>query len=524
MIWEEYWKTYNRLECGRSGQDPPMESVVPGGYRQLFIDNVVIEHMDNLKKTLHQPERDPGNPVIKPDCPWEDEVGYTNVIYDEEEACFKAWYGARSGIAYAVSQDGLHWDKPLLGLIEIDGNTENNLVIHPLRSGTIIKDPYDEDPARRYKYFGLKTQPLFGLYTGFSPDGLRWTDCEDPVLTPDNDPGLNDHPTMMHDRLCRRYIAFPKSERNNPFANGDWGMMQRMRCVSLSQDFERWSDPVLTLRADDQDPPDLQIHGMSGFNYENIYLGFVDIMHSGDVGPMERTMDMQLALSRDGEVWWRAGNRETILTLGSEGAFDEFMIVPAHTPPIRVGEELYIYYSACGFRHRQGAYPEHRRREPWCGPGHPELRVEGKTTRFIPKDPSTVLHTGMGLARLRVDGFVSVDAGPRPGRLLTRPLLFQGNALHVNADATRGYVRAELFRAQPVDLGANRWTNSPAWNWTIDQPIPGYTLNDCLGIEADTTDGIMRWKGGAGIESFADEMIVIRFQLCNASLYSFWLA
>lgn len=523
MIWEEYWKTRNRLERGAAGQEAPMESVIPGPYRQLFVDNVVIEHVDNLVRTLHHPERDSANPVIRTDQPWEDEIGYATVLFDEEEGRFKAWYDARGGIAYAVSDDGVQWDKPSIGLIKLDGHTANNMVIESLLSGTIIKDHGDADPERRYKYLGQKSRPEYGLYVGYSPDGLRWTGRATPVLTPDNDPGLNDHPVMMHDRLRQRYIAFPKREINNPYANGDWGMMQRMRCVSVSRDFERWTDPVLTLRSDDRDPPDFQIHGLVGFNYENLYLGFIDAMHSGDVGPMERTIDVQLALSRDGEVWWRAGNRETFLPLGTSGSFDEFMMIPAHSPPIRVEEELYLYYSASACRHRHGNYPDHRRREPWHGPGHPEERDEAKRPRSVPPDPAAAPSTGLGLARLRVDGFVSMDAGPRPGRLLTRPLLFDGTTLHVNVDARHGYVRAELLRARPIPLVVNKWTNSPAWNWAIDEPIPGYALEDCLGVSGDTTDGVMRWKGGAGIGPLSGERVVVRFELSNAALYSFWL-
>lgn len=175
MIWEEYWKTRNRLERGAAGQEAPMESVIPGPYRQLFVDNVVIEHVDNLVRTLHHPERDSANPVIRTDQPWEDEIGYATVLFDEEEGRFKAWYDARGGIAYAVSDDGVHWDKPSIGLIKLDGHTANNMVIESLLSGTIIKDHGDADPERRYKYLGQKSRPEYGLYVGYSPDGLRWT-------------------------------------------------------------------------------------------------------------------------------------------------------------------------------------------------------------------------------------------------------------------------------------------------------------------------------------------------------------
>lgn len=523
ITWEEYWKTENRFAARRSGQGVPMECVVPGRYRQLFVDNTVIEHVDNLHKTLHQPVRDPANPVLTSDRPWEDDIGYCSVILDQADGLFKAWYILDSGLAYATSPDGVRWDKPDLGLIEYEGSRSNNLVLEWMRSPTVFKDPDDPDDDRRYKLFAMRPRPRYGIYVGFSPDGLHWRVREEPVLTTDDDPGLNDHPTAMHDRLRNRYIGFPKTERINPMANGDWGFIQRMRSVSFSEDFETWTDPVVTLRADDCDPPGFQVHGLSGFTYENAYLGFVDAMHSEDVGPMERTMDIQLACSRDGELWWRAGNRETFVPRGEPGAFDACLVLPCHTPPIREGEELYIYYSGSATRHRRGRFPDHRRREPWCGPGHPELESEVRPHGPRGTQGDGAPSSGMGLARLRVDGFVSMDAGSRPGRLLTRPLQFEGEKLHVNADAAGGYVKAELFRAVPVDLAANHWTNSPAWNWAIEEPIPGFGLEDCIGISKDTTDGVLAWKGGDSIAELAGEKVVIRFELCNAGLYSFWL-
>ncbi len=45
----------------------------------------------------------------------------------------------------------------------------------------------------------------------------------------------------------------------------------------------------------------------------------------------------------------------------------------------------------------------------------------------------------LGLGRLRLDGFVSLDAGAEEGVAVTRPLRFEGGrALQVNADAAQG--------------------------------------------------------------------------------------
>ena len=508
LTWKDYWRVEKRIRHG--WKDAPIESIEMEGKRQLFVDNVVIEHMEGVSKTLHQPVKHIGKPLLTPDKPLEGgKMFFPSVLHDDQDRLFKVWYQTPAGLCYAISEDGLHWKKPELNLIEYEGSAKNNLVLRAdgIDSPTVIKDPYEKNPARRYKYFAKHNQPRYGLYVGFSADGIHWTLKKDPVLTSANDPGLNDRPTLMLDTQLRRYIAFTKREMINPFGRGDWGMMHRCRAVSLSKDFEQWTDPVLTLHPDDQDPPGLQIYGLVGFNYESLYLGLMDTFWSDAVGPRERTMDVQLALSRDGETWFRAGNRATFLPVGLPGSWDRLRVYPPNSVPIRRGEELWLYYWGRSERHGYETPPEQRRREPWLAPGHPE---------DPPLAAGVAANGGMGLARLRRDGFVSIDAGTRPGKLLTKPLFLAGNDIHLNVDARKGRIRAELFLAHRV---SNR---HPAWNWAIHEPLPGFSLGDCIPVETDATDATLRWKGGS-LKQFENQPIVIRFEIIQSSLYSFWV-
>jgi hypothetical protein len=139
-------------------------------------------------------------------------------------------------------------------------------------------------------------------------------------------------------------------------------------------------------------------------------------------------------------------------------------------------------------------------------PGHPE------DSGLEPGSPTS----GIGLARLRRDGFVSLDAGAEPGLLLTRPLHFEGKELHLNADAASGSVRAELYRAVEVPF------KYPGQNWTIGEPIPGHALSDCLPIQENATDTVLRWKNRKTLADLAGCPVVIRFELVQSALYAFW--
>lgn len=106
----------------------------------------------------------------------------------------------------------------------------------------------------------------------------------------------------------------------------------------------------------------------------------------------------------DGIEWQRGGGRNPFLRLGPPNAGDS-KIIYAFTQPVQVGDELWIYYG--GFRY---------------GISEGVALKRGAYFR----------------ARLRLDGFVSVDAPYESGELVTVPLRFRGERLALNADTSAG--------------------------------------------------------------------------------------
>ena len=70
-------------------------------------------------------------------------------------------------------QDGVHWEKPKLGLVEFGGNKRNNIVVRGPSGAGVYKDPHEKNPARRYKAF-YAAQVGYMQLIRFSPDGLNW--------------------------------------------------------------------------------------------------------------------------------------------------------------------------------------------------------------------------------------------------------------------------------------------------------------------------------------------------------------
>ncbi len=111
-----------------------------GSSTQLFLDNVIVEACQELTKTFHQPRKEAANPLIQQDRPWEYMIGFSCsnhvVLRDSRDGLFKCWYedlvdhSSRKYLVearqcYAVSEDGLQWEKPELDVHMEDGRKTN---------------------------------------------------------------------------------------------------------------------------------------------------------------------------------------------------------------------------------------------------------------------------------------------------------------------------------------------------------------------------------------------------------------
>ena len=145
---------------------------VPAGFRQLFLDDVMVAGSSGLTRVLHQPTKYDRNPVIRHhQKPWQNFRAqlYGTVLYIPEEKIFKMWYLAGSRfpnesairldrrpripnfqmLAYAESTDGFHWRLPDLGLVTFNGSRHNNLCRFSRENAegvAVVHDPRDPDP------------------------------------------------------------------------------------------------------------------------------------------------------------------------------------------------------------------------------------------------------------------------------------------------------------------------------------------------------------------------------------------
>ena len=450
---------------------------------RLFVDLQDIELRENVVRTFHQATKYGNHPVLKQEAPLERHSGMTaSVIYDEEEGIFKVWYmagfydpGKNHVQCLAISQDGIHWERPDLGLHEALGSKENNIVIpaeyHDGQDHweSMLKDPVDPNPNRRYKALGWSSYdwdgPISGIYTATSPDGLHWSHTPEPVFhfhprlgTKDLGP-VGDAQSLMIDTLKRRYVAFLR------------GGISRL--ISFSEDFVGWTPPRSFLQALNEEET---LYNNTGFVYDEQYMGFLTHF---DRRAFEQTQTLRLLTSRDGETWMRVPGDPLIPTSGI-GEWDRFQILLTGAPPIRVGDKLYIYYRGTARRH---------------------AKVVGEFEPCIAKDqdPRTM---SIGLATLRLDGFASIDASFDGGSITTRPVMIGGETLSLNVKSDYGQVLVELLDEE-------------------GRPIPGYTREECLPLQVDSVDARVAWREKGSLREVKEEPVKVKFYLFNARLYSY---
>ncbi len=449
--------------------------------RQLFVDDYLIAKTDGITREVHQAIKYAGNPLVGPDHPWErtplrEGCPFHFVHRDIKTGRFRMWYAGYSAYAlpsgmktrypacYAESEDGIQWVKPKLGLCEFNGSKDNNIIIHAGNLYGLIVEPNDPNPNRRYKGIVWHEPPYVpreGYFLYVSPDGIHWTRERTPLLVPSNERvlnGIGDTSLFKWDPKLAKYVCDVKILFNPTF---------RCRALMESDDLIHWSRPRMTIYPDSLDDADSQIYGHMGFCYESMWIGFLRMMHTRPVSYKQTTIE--LTASRDGHHWTRVGRREEFIPLGKPEDWDAHYH-DASTEPIAMGNELWVYYRST----RSG-------------------KSSDKQTHCI------------GLAKLRRDGFVSLNAGEKPGILVTRPLTFEGKSLFINAEVAKdGYVKAEQR-----DMSG--------------RPVEPFVLGACKPVTGNQLEAAVVWTGREAIERPVGASVRLVYELKNAKLYAFWI-
>ena len=224
----------------------------------------------------------------------------------------RMWYLGEGGVGpvhgglrlcYAVSRDGVEWEKPKLGLVEFNGSTENNVVDllggrRGITEAPIIHDPDDPDPGRRFKINFESGTYGARFAVAYSPDGVRWTE------SPSNPKG----PALEQSGLIKFNGCY--------YVNGQDGYLpshygaKRKMVTFASYDFEHWTQSgALSFRRDPIPPRQMatewnqgpEVHlGAGLWDRGNVILGVYGMWHGHPTAdPHHVVMDLGLIVSND---------------------------------------------------------------------------------------------------------------------------------------------------------------------------------------------------------------------------------
>jgi hypothetical protein len=485
------------------------EDAIPIGSRlELLVDEALIETLrGGAALHPHRPQR--REIAFVTDAPWEGNACDFGSVFRDGDL-YRMYYNAghyRTGgpatlaledhpwfLCYAESTDGIRWRRPELGLHEFRGSKANNIILTDTAVAevggapcftSVLKDANPHCPAgEAYKIVMLGTKPR-GLYLLASRDGVRFTlMSREPVVTEEPgaqptafdsqsvvfwDPVRAEYREYHRDWSGVRDIMTAASADIRHFPRPQW-----LRFPNAPRE-ELYTNPIL--------PYPRSPHLLVGFPVRYTDRGWLDSLYDlpglperlarASAGARYGTVitDAVFMTSRDGvtfrrwpEAFIRPGGRQRGTWVYGDN-FTFWGLVDTAPPVEDALRELSLYAT--------------------------EGNWEG---------------TQVSLRRyaLRTDGFVSLSAPLAGGEAVTRPLLFDGGNLTLNAETSgAGGIQVEV---QHVD----------------GTPVPGFGLADCPEILCDSLCHTVRWRDNGGdLRSLARTPVRVRFVLRDADLYAF---
>lgn len=451
----------------------PKTSVEIGSRWELFVDDWLIDTRRAAALKLHEPER--REVVLVADAPWEGMTSaYFSVVQDGD--LVRLYYrGSVSGsdlsadqvTCVAESRDAVHFTRPRLGLIEVAGSAENNVVWKGIESHNFA--PFlDTNPAckpeERYKALAGVQAPgqnwqeasvAAGLFAFASPDGIHWRKLRpQPVLTKGAFDSLN---LAFWDAPRGRYACYSRI-----FTDGVRAIQS-----AYSSDFLDWSEGVANRYAAAAPREHFYTNATRPCpGAEHLLLSFPKRFQPDRKKiashPETGVSDAVFMSSRDGVNWDRTFLEAWVRPGRDEKNWTERNNMPAWGIAEASPGEWSLYIS------------EHYR---W-----PDNRLRRLT-----------------LPRHRL---ASVHAGATPGEFTTRPLTFQGSRLVLNyATSAAGSLQVELQDES-------------------GRPLPGFALADMPPLFGDALDAVVAWKTGADVASLAGKPVRLRVVLQDADLFA----
>jgi len=438
---------------------PRPADLVPVGHRkQLLVDDYVIAEKTKVTRELGKVTKlSKAKPILQ---------GHTasTVLFDKGKFKLRySGYDPKVPPGYAESKDGLHFRK-IAALVGIPG-------------GMVYIDPHETDPAHRYKacYAHKKVRAALA----YSADGIHWKTYNngEPVTCR----AADTYNQILWDEDAKVYRLFTRTDwRGYPI---EVRGTRSMTNPDIKTDPTGWH--LIRQWLFDRNGPEewkrRQVYALTDWIYHGVHFGqfmVFDYPEDNSEGPKNfhrshnrNVLNYYLAASRDADNWdlqWIYAGRP-IIPRGGDGAWDNGMLT--HSAGIVThADKHWLYYA--GFNERHGV---------WDPAKDKRCKV------------------GIGVATLRLDGFVYLEAKDEPGTVVTKPFKLEGDKLQVN-------VKGNEFLVEVLNRKGEPFSGFSAKEATKHKRV------DELRLTPTWKNRLSRLKGS---------VIRLRFHLRNAKLFSF---
>ena len=402
---------------------------------------------------------------------WENQkVSYPSFFYDEDVKKYRLYYCAsmrkdltklneqemdepHMRFCYAESEDGLNWVKPILGLYDVDGDFNNNVIIPAYAGNTfdnffVYKDINPNcPPNERYKGVaydtrGEITQRRSGMDSNRvllyfkSADGIHF-DIEPEVL--DIEGRFDTHNVIMwnpEDELYHIYFRDVHAGYCFDYPDEVW-----VRDVyhATSKDFRNWNEAE-ELRYQDGAPA-MQMYTSGVLPYyrgDGMWIGFPTryfehpqwIPNIDHLPALKERKDLFGAYSRCAVAFTDAG------FMYSENKSDWYRFDEAYFLPGPENMDNWFYgdcYLAAGMYETINDF------------GEKELSVIMPISKWKRDGGFLTKYAEYYRYTMRIDGFACAHADGKGAGLLTKPFTFEGNKLEMNfRTSAGGFVKVAL--------------------------------------------------------------------------------
>ncbi len=464
-----------------------MDVIHIGSRREVCWDEALIDTARNVRVQMHRPVF--RNQVLTCDREWEgvNSAGYFSLV--GEPGQYRLYYRAY-GIRYteegqapahsplwclAESEDGCTFTRVPVNLQAFGDSTENNILPFPeeaLQKGSVFVFR-DDNPAcpRDERYKALAEFPNQTLFYFKSADGISF----EKVRLLADDGAYDSLNVALWDPQTEQYFLYYRGVHGSGTENGKWApagankphndnVVRDIR-IRTSRDFQNWSEPRILEFDPQREDVDLYINNIQKYyRADHIFLGmpvrYADRYRDSAGIPELPAWPFRERLIRQHA---RVGTAitDTLLMTSRDGFSFRRTDEAFYTPGPECGTNWFYGdgYFCYGIAETPSALPGE--------PNEMSLYV-GKGYRI---HPVTICRYAV-----RLDGFFSWRCDYTPGRVLTKPFVFQGNTLSINF-ATSGAGSLRIRLADPegnildgYDSG-NLFGDSVDRHVTFDKPL-----------------------------------------------------